>query len=266
MFHFTVGDYHCTSLNTGQFTINAETLFANASEVERAAAVEKYHLNADGIVFQVNPLVVDTGRNRVIIDPGSADKPERLIDALNVAEIDPASIDTVIISHGHADHFSGCITADGKPTFPNAQYVIQRTEWDSWVDPNKLEPHHAETFRNLLLPIQNCFTFLDGDTEIVPGIEVMNTPGHSAGHMVVLIGRKMIFVGDVILNPVHIEHPGWFAAFDVWPKTVVQTRQKLIRRIVQDNLWVSTYHFAAPGTGRIIADGDKYAWSAASVS
>jgi hypothetical protein len=76
----------------------------------------------------------------------------------------------------------------------------------------------------------------------------------------------MIFVGDAILNPVHIEHPDWYASFDVRPDAVVQTRQQLIQRIVDNHWWISTYHFPAPGTGRIIADGDRWAWKPEGIS
>lgn len=260
MTHFMLGDYHCDVLRSGQFLMNAATLFANAPAETLSAVLAKHHLAADSIVFQVNPLVVDTGQHRVLLDPGTSDDPKRLINALKAATIDPASINAVIISHGHADHYNGCVDADGSPAFPQARYFIQRAEWDAWMDGPNPEPHHAATFRQRLLPIQHCFSFLEGEGEIVPGIEAISTPGHSAGHMAILIGGRMIYVGDVILNVVYIEHPDWYAAFDVMPAAVVQTRQNLIQYIIRHNLLVSTFHFAAPGTGRIVADGHTWQW------
>lgn len=257
---FTLGEYRGVILDVGHFTINAATLFANAPADLLAAALKKWRFDADGLVFRMKPLLIDTGRNRVLIDPGTGDDPGRLLSALKAEGIDPGTVDTVIVTHGHADHYSGCIDAQGRPAFPQARYYMQRAEWQHWLsDPNP-EPHHAETFRRLLVPLQDRFTLLDGDAEIVPGITAEITPGHSPGHMIVVIGGRLVCVADMLVNVIYVAHPDWFAAFDVQAAEVVQGRKALIKRLAREHLWVYGYHFATPGTGRIVADGAAWQW------
>ncbi|MBT8227117.1 MAG: MBL fold metallo-hydrolase [Dactylosporangium sp.] len=236
--------------------MSADVLFANAPAAELPAALARHHLRAEPIVFEVHPLLVETGTHRVLVDPGGTDDPASLRQVLRAAGIDPASIDTVVLTHGHADHYIGCVGAGGGPAFPDARHVMRRVEWDHWLAADNPEPHHAENFLRLLLPLRECFTLLDGESEIVPGIEVIPTPGHSPGHLAVKIGGSAIHVGDVLPSVVYVEHPDWYARFDVWPDQVVDTRRKLLRQIAESNLMVFTHHFEATGAGRVVASAD----------
>jgi glyoxylase-like metal-dependent hydrolase (beta-lactamase superfamily II) len=263
---FTLGDYQCALLNTGSFDMTAEVLFANAPADALSTALDRHRLTPDPIVFQTNPLLVDTGAHRIVIDPGGTGEASRLRGVLAEAGIDPDAIDVLIITHGHTDHFSGCIGTDGSPAFPQARHFIQRAEWEHWLTGNNPEPHHAESFRRLLLPLRDHFTLLDGDGEIVPGVEAIHTPGHSPGHMVVKIGGQAVHVGDALLSPVYVEHPDWFARFDVWPEQVIESRLGLLRQIAREDLLVITYHFPQPGIGRVRPAGDGWRWEGAAPS
>jgi glyoxylase-like metal-dependent hydrolase (beta-lactamase superfamily II) len=257
---FELGDYHCTCFRVGQFEIDAGTVFGNVAADELAAALARHGLGTESLVFNIHTLLVDTGANRVLIDPGGSwDDPNRLSQTLAEAGIDSASIDTVVISHGHADHFWGGISTGRRPRFESARYWMQKREWDHWLASDNPEPNHAATFRETLLPIEDRFTLIDGEDEIVPGIRGVPTPGHSPGHMVVRIGEHATYVGDVLLSPVNVEHPEWTARFDVWPEQVVNSRRALLKRLAGDGSLVLTCHFTPPA-GKIVAARDGWRW------
>jgi len=261
MTSFAVGDYSCSYLNVGSFDLNADTLFGNVPADVLAQALKRHELDPERIVFQVRALLVDTGANRVLIDPaGTWEDPQRLGPVLEQEGIDPDSIDTVIVSHGHADHFWGGVRADGRPLFTDARYWMQRFEWQHWLRGDNPEPDHAETFRKTLLPLEDCFSFADREQEIVPGIRCRPTPGHSPGHMAVQIGEEAIYTGDVLLSPVNVEHPDWAGRLDVWPEQVIDSRRKLLQELGQSGSLVLTCHFPGSGAGRVVAAGDSWRW------
>ncbi|MGA9761453.1 MAG: MBL fold metallo-hydrolase [Gaiellaceae bacterium] len=261
MTSFAIGSYRCRYLDVGSFEVSAETLFGDAPADLLTKALSRHELDPEHIVFRARALLVDTGSNRVLIDPaGTWEEPHRLESVLAREEIDPGSVDTVIVSHGHADHFWGGVRADGRPLFTSARYWMQRSEWQHWLTGDNPEPDHAENFRKALLPLEERFTLLDGEREIVPGIRCLPAPGHSPGHMVVEIGGEAVYTGDALLSPVNVEQPRWAAHFDVWPERVVASRLELLGRLVESGSLVLTCHFPGSGVGRVVARGDGRRW------
>jgi len=261
MTSFRLAQFDFDYLTVGSFEIDPGELFAAASAAELSEALERYDLSPEKLVFQVRTLIVDTGSNRVVIDPsGDWEDPHQLEIVLKEAGIDPDSVDTVVVSHGHADHFWGGVRADGRPLFANARYWIQRSEWQHWLSGDNPEPDHAATFQKTLLPLEDCFSFADGAQEIVPGIRCRPTPGHSPGHMAVEIGDAATYTGDVLLSPPNVEHPEWASGFDVWPEQVVASRRELLDELGESGALVLTCHMPGSGAGRVVRGGDGWRW------
>jgi glyoxylase-like metal-dependent hydrolase (beta-lactamase superfamily II) len=265
MTSFRLGRFALNYLTVGSFEIAPGELFATAPGADLAEALERHDLSPEQLTFQVRALVVDSESNRVVIDPaGDWEDPHRLEIALEEAAIDSDSVDTVIISHGHADHFWGGVRADGRPLFSNARYWIQRSEWQHWLPGENPEPDHAATFQETLLPLEDCFSFAEGAQEIVPGIRSRPAFGHSPGQMAVEIGEVAVYTGDVLLSPPNVEHPEWSSSFDVWPEQVVASRRELLERLGESGALVLTCHFPGSGAGRVVRDhergGDGWRW------
>lgn len=260
---FELDGFRCSYLHVGSFEVDAATVFGNAPEADLAEALARHGLNAASIAFQVRALLVETGSNRVIIDPaGTWEDRHRLEAVLEQAGIDSASIDTVIISHAHGDHFWGGNKADGRPLFPQARYVMQRREWQHWLAADNPEPEHADNFRSALLPIEDRFELIDGAVEIVPGICSRPAFGHSPGQMALEIGTQAIYTGDVLLSPLSVECPRWAASFDVWPEQVVATRMKLLDKLARSEKLVLTCHLPGSGAGHVMSvDEPRWLWS-----
>ena len=130
------------------------------------------------------------------------------------------------MTHAHPDHIGGVLDANGKPAFPNARYVMSRTEWNFWTSgpdlhSTGLDDHVKEVLvncaRNNLPPLEECIELLDGEKEIVPGVYAIPAPG-PPGHLALVISSskaQLLHMPDSVLHPMHPEHPAWRNVFDL---------------------------------------------------
>lgn len=193
-------------------------------------------------------LLVQTGGKNIVIDTGLGTKLDEkrraiwrlqrpdggLIEGLARAGIHPEDVHLVIDTHLHADHCAGntIFADDGRlvlPTFPNAEYVVQRREYEDALHPNErtAATYHAINFQPLVERGQ--MRLLDGDTEIVTGIWGMVTRGHTPGHMSIMFesaGQSGLFTCDMSSYAVHFEKLGWMTAYDVEPLFTLENKRR----------------------------------------
>jgi len=218
-------------------------------------------------------LVFDTGKHLVLVDTGAdglGPDTGKLLQHLQIQGISPEDIDTVILTHGHPDHLGGNTDAEGKPVFVHARYVICRDEWDFWMSEQaelKLDEHSREVLlgyaRKNLPPIQNQLSLVNYETEILPGIQTIAAPGHTPGHMALAIsseGEQLLCVSDTVLHPIHLEQPDWYAAVDLDPGQVEDTRRRILAKAANEKALVVAFHFPFPGLGHVIPKGDAWQW------
>ncbi|MBN1123308.1 MAG: MBL fold metallo-hydrolase [Anaerolineae bacterium] len=253
-------------LNVGQFPMDVSALFPDAPEDQLDEALTRHHYKrTEPIFFQVNTLYVRMGSHHVLVDPNAGldtnvREPGPLLDRLGELGIEPADIDTVVVTHFHPDHYTGCVDADCRPLFPEATCYVQRSEWENWENPDHPEADFAAAFRQLVRSIRDRFVLLDGDQPIIDGVEAIGTPGHSAGHMSVLIDDEVLVVGDALINMIHLEHPEWLAVFEQGLDHVFESRRKLLELIIEHDLLVYGSHYPWPGLGRVEKLGTCYGW------
>jgi glyoxylase-like metal-dependent hydrolase (beta-lactamase superfamily II) len=142
----------------------------------------------------------------------------KLTRGLKSAGLTPKDIDAVVLSHLHFDHTGGCTRLDRSgelvTSFPNATYYTQRASWEEACHPSDRCPavHKSENF----LPLEQYgqLELLDGDTEILPGLNVVVTGGHSSGHQIVLFnhgGERIAYLGDLIPTPHQPDSSGYLS-------------------------------------------------------
>ena len=186
------------------------------------------------IPLQTNCLLLERDGALVLIETGIGDKlsdklrsiyaQERrtVADAIREVGRDPAGVSTVIVTHLHFDHAGG-LTRLGDagaaiPTFPNAEVVVQRQEWEDALA-NK-STMHSTYLRDHLDPIADRVRLVDAEAEVLPGISVMPMPGHTWGQQAVRFtddaGRTVVFPGDVAPT---VHHAGLATqmAYDMLP-------------------------------------------------
>jgi glyoxylase-like metal-dependent hydrolase (beta-lactamase superfamily II) len=257
----------------------------NASEAE-LAPVLKANFMQPVIQITANPLVVDTGRERILVDNGFGEKlgptfgsfPALEVN-LSRADITPDSIDLVVTSHGHLDHIGGLVTKSGALAFPKAQFVFVDTEWNYWTGsryesevnsspmPDPFKKGTIAAARENLPPVAERSRFVKQGGEITSGVHYVASPGHSPSHASILFtsgNEQFVFMGDIAHNPVtSLQHPEWTPIFDYDPAQAIKSRKAILDRVATDRVMVMGYHFPFPGIGHVVRYDTAYHWEAA---
>ncbi len=271
---YKVGEAEVTAIYDGIWEKPHDPAFiANATVEDVKAAMVKAGLPADFVSIPFTVAVVKTGGKTVMCDSGTGAQVQptagKLMANMKAAGIDPAKIDTILVSHCHPDHIFGLMEKDtNKPVFPNAEIVIADVEYKFWTDPGVIE-RLPEGRKGLARRIQATFPTwknmrqVEGEAEVAPGIRFVAAPGHTPGHRAFHLSSgtsQLMISNDTAYVPALVAaNPGWRGAYDQDGATAEASRRKLLDRVVADKLMICGYHFPFPGAGTIAKDGTGYA-------
>jgi len=217
---------------------------------------------------RLNLLLIEAGGKRILVETGTgvrmSDKDRDIkgveggdpVEALSAVGEDPASIDFVVVSHLHYDHAGGMVDTFGRPAFPNARYVVQRDE---------AEAAHGDELRLAgIMEVEQLdavraagqLAEVNGEVELVEGVRVTRTGGHTRGSQAVMMGvdrpggragdptERAIFWGDLI--PTRWQIPvRWTSAYDDYPIDAIEVRSELVARAAAEGWW--SYFTHDPG-------------------
>ncbi len=210
------------------------------------------------ILCSLNLLILDAGGKRILVETGTGLRMtarERDIKgveggdpvaALEAVGVDPASIDYVVVSHLHYDHAGGMIDGDGRPAFANARYVVQRDEVQAAHGDELRLAGIMERDQLDIIQAAGQLAEVHGTVELVEGVTVARTGGHTRGSQAVLLGRegdgdRGVFFGDLV--PTRWQLPiRWTSAFDDYPIDAVETRRELLTRAADEGWWCYFTH------------------------
>ena len=184
----------------------------------------------------------------------------RLKKGLRAAQVEPEDVDHVFLTHLHFDHCGAVTMYDGSrllPTFPRARHFVQRQEYEVLMNPDPRSkpsyiPDNLEAVREAGL-----LELVDGDAEPVPGFELRLTPGHTAGHQVVLVkdpAGNAAFMGDLVPYMSHLK-TNWVAGTDVLPLQTMSTKDAFLAEVRERDYLVVLYHEHATPVGHL-RDGE----------
>jgi len=173
---------------------------------------------------------------------------------------------SVHFHEAHPDHVGGVLGDKGNPVFSQAVYYICRTEWDFWFSEQAIQPGGwmTEFAREKLTPIKDKTVLLEQEAEILPAVRVLFAPGHTSGHMVVSFaseGERLLYVGDTVLHPLHLEHPDWLPVFDILPESAAGSKQRIFDLAASTKCWVMGQQFPPfPSLGHVIKNDVGWEW------
>jgi glyoxylase-like metal-dependent hydrolase (beta-lactamase superfamily II) len=275
---YNIGDIEVTVLTDGFRMVPVDDKYIrNAKTDEIKAELAAAGLPTDRIKNTYSPIVLTTAGKRVLIDTGNGEaalKPSNgergsLGGNLAAAGIDRGAIDIVAISHFHADHVNGLLTADNKPAFRNAEIKVPEVEWKFWMDDGEMSRASPGRMTDLFANNRRVFDALGRKvtpyawgTEVAPGVTAVGTPGHSIGHtsFVVASGGKHVFVQQDICNNAVLFtcHPGWHGFFDQDPVQAEATRRRVYDMLAAERMPVQAYHFPFPALMNVEKAGEGY--------
>jgi glyoxylase-like metal-dependent hydrolase (beta-lactamase superfamily II) len=228
----------------------------------------------------LNCLLVETPAGRVLIETGIGERVtdkvramrqyegDPVVPALERAGFEPGSVDVVAMSHLHFDHAGGLLRADGSRAFPRARIVAQQSEWEIALDDNSRVVASYDQPEIRLVREWGEAGWVDGEREIMPGVSVMPTGGHSKGHQAIVVrgggagGRTLAFFGDLGMRP-WSANPRWVTSFDDFPLDSVEVKAALFARAAEEGWLIVLSHEPFTPVGRLVADRDRFRFEVA---
>ena len=254
----TIGKVELVSLTDGGMGPAATDFFPDSTmDTWRSEFPEL--LDTDGnIGLRLGSLAVRSGGKLVIVDTGMQfpDGSGTLMTDMAEKGVDRVAVDLVVMTHLHADHVGWNLT-NGAPTFPNARYLVPRTDWDYWTQPDVLAS--AEHVQNQVLPLEklNIMDLIEDDYSITDDLTTIATPGHTPGHISIVIvssGERGFILGDVVHSPAQAHLTDWNPSFDIDGETSRKTRHAILSQLESDRSVVASGHFPDPGFGKFVRE------------
>lgn len=255
---YQFGEFSFTWLKGGTTNMDGGAMFG---VVPKALWSRRYPVNDNNqIELPCDPLLIQTGGHNILLESGLNfgkfdDKKKRnygITDESRVEEqlgelgLSATDIDMIMMTHLHFDHASGLTTLeeDGSysSTFPNAKIYVSEVEWNEMKHPNvrSRNTYWKENWE----PIESQVVTFADSLEVLSGIEMIHTGGHSDGHSIVKMvqnGETIIHFADLMPTHAH-QSPLWVLAYDDYPMTSVFTKEKWVPELLENGYWASFYH------------------------
>jgi glyoxylase-like metal-dependent hydrolase (beta-lactamase superfamily II) len=290
--HLTIGDYSIDCVvDLERPFIAAQAFFPDLTDDMLAhcrRVLPATDITADGrLQMRFQSFLVRTGRHNILIDTCCGNGKDRQARAdfhhlntdylacLEATGVRPEQIDFVMCTHLHWDHVGwNTRLLDGRwvPTFPNARYIIGRTEYDYWDARYQRGEQgiHLTSFGDSVLPVIRAekAVLVDDDYEFDAGIRFEPCYGHSPGHVLIHLssnGARGVVSGDVIHHRIQLAFPAMSTVADTDMALARTTRQAFIERLAESDSILLPAHFPPPVFGRVVRqEGQGYAYAALS--
>ncbi len=191
-------------------------------------------------------------------------EPEGMLHALRRLGIRPEEVDAVVTTHLHWDHAGGLTRRDEygelELTFKNARHFIQRSEWDFALQPDvRSKPSYITDDFTPLADGNDLVEFLDGDAEVLPGVQIRHVGGHTPGSQVLILRSGELacaVTGDLVCQTPHLRVP-WNMAADIEPLRVFEQKARLLDE-AEKHRWLVVLSHETDQPAGYLEDGGRW--------
>ena len=267
----TIGDFTFHWLREGLFQVDGGSMFG---VVPKAIWSKRYPYDEKNrIPLRCDPILLQAENKNILIEGGVGRgkfnerqkhiygvREEALIEkSLENLGLELEDIDIIALSHMHFDHIAGTSRYKNDqlvPTYPNADIYVSKTEWHEAKNPHKrsINTYRKKNWR----PINHQVVTFQEETEIIPGVRIIHTGGHTKGHCILTFeskGEKAVYLGDLMGTFAHL-NPYWVQAFDDYPMDSIETKEKWLEIILKENWWIMFYHDTIYRAAKIDQEGN----------
>ena len=270
-YHRKIGDIIVTAISDGY--LDGDVSVLRNIEADDANAMLKANFRQGRRTF-VNGFVIRSKGRTALVETGSGNylmpTAGKLMQNVLAAGVDPAEIDTVILTHMHPDHSAGLTNmADNARCFPNAELVAHENEPRHWQDDGAMAKADAraaklyfQAAREQIAPYANQSRFFQGDEEVFPGVTALRAHGHTPGHSCYMVesgGESLLIWGDIVHVPeIQTARPDVAIAFDTDMHAAIDSRKRIFDMAATEGLLVAGMHLHFPTFSHLVRDGDGY--------
>ncbi len=265
-----LGAFDIQPVTDGRFRLDGGAMFGVVPKILWEKCCQPDEQNR--ISLGLNCLLIRAGRKNILVDTGLGDKEDAkfqeifaveriptLRDSLKMQGLQPEDIHMVVNTHLHFDHAGGnTVRENGAivPTFPRAKYFVQGGEYEDAARAN--ERTRASYRRENFTPVAHVdqWEFMDGETELVPGVSVVVTEGHTRHHQSIKIeseGQIAFYLGDLIPTVSHLPLP-YIMGYDLYPLQTLETKRWVLDRALSENWLLVFEHDPRVLMGRVRKD------------
>jgi glyoxylase-like metal-dependent hydrolase (beta-lactamase superfamily II) len=266
------GAFDITVVSDGNLKLNIPQVFPGAP-VDEVKKLLGPAVAGDEATMEVNVLLLKSGPEQILIDSGTGSGMSptsgKLTESLKAAGTEPSAITKVIYTHAHPDHLWGSVTADGKLVFENASFHMAENEYNFWAAPDlasKMPKEMEGMVKNTqaqLAALKEKMAMFKPGAEVVEGLAVLDTSGHTPGHVSLEIagGDGLVLIGDAITAAlVFFAHPEWKFGFDADADKAIAARKSLLDMAASGKKQMLGYHWPYPGLARAEAKDGAFVY------